>query len=219
MRSVLVVIADVLIHQTFQMAFVENDYMVEQIATAVANPALGDTVLPRTSITCPLGLDAKILDRVDDFFIELCAAIKDQVTRRRVVRKCLAELLNRLCAGRMLGHIEMKNAPPVMQDDKEAIQHSEGQRWYSEEIHGRDSSRMIAQKSRPSLGGLRTPQRFSHPAQHGSFGNLEGKQLQFAMDTRRTPSRVLGDHTEVQILSPRPLFSITYESATPAPWD
>jgi len=35
MRSTLVVIADVLVHQAFQMSFVHNDHMVEQIASKI----------------------------------------------------------------------------------------------------------------------------------------------------------------------------------------
>ena len=92
MRPVLVVVADVLVHQAFQMAFIQNDHMVEQIAAAVANPALGNAVLPRTSITCPLGLDAKDFHGIDQFLIELRAAIKDQITRRGVVRACLRSI-------------------------------------------------------------------------------------------------------------------------------
>jgi len=38
MSPTLMVIADVLIHEAYQMAFIENDHMVEQIAEAVANP-------------------------------------------------------------------------------------------------------------------------------------------------------------------------------------
>jgi hypothetical protein len=59
MRPVLVVVADVLIHQALQMAFIENDHMVKQIAAAVANPVLSNVILPQTSITCPPGLDTK----------------------------------------------------------------------------------------------------------------------------------------------------------------
>ena len=80
MSSIVVIIADVLIHQALQMALIENDHMVEQIAAAVANPTLGNAVLPRTSITCPLGLDTKHLHRIDQFLIELRAAIKNQIS-------------------------------------------------------------------------------------------------------------------------------------------
>ena len=40
MSSVHVVILDVLIHKSFQMPFIEDDHVVEQIAAAIANPTL-----------------------------------------------------------------------------------------------------------------------------------------------------------------------------------
>ena len=76
MRSVLVVVTDVLIHQAFQMPFIENDHMVEQIAAAVADPTLGNAVLPRTSEAGSLWLDAEALYGVDDFFIEVAPRSK-----------------------------------------------------------------------------------------------------------------------------------------------
>ena len=89
MRAIVVVVTDVLIQQAFQMPFIHNDHMVKQIAAAVANPTLGNTVLPWTLETGPLGLNAKALHCVDDFLIEARAAIKDQVAGRRVIRKAL----------------------------------------------------------------------------------------------------------------------------------
>ena len=50
MRSVFVVIAHVLKHEPFQMPFIENDHVVEQIPAAATNPALGNAVLPRTPV-------------------------------------------------------------------------------------------------------------------------------------------------------------------------
>jgi hypothetical protein len=74
MRAVLVVVADVLIHEAFQMQFIENDHMVEQIAAAVADPALSHAILPRTSVAGPLGLDAKALHSFDYIAVEVRAA-------------------------------------------------------------------------------------------------------------------------------------------------
>ena len=70
MRPVLVVVTDVLVHQAFQMPFIENDHMVKQIAAAVTNSALGYTVLPRTSEAGSFGLDAECLHCLDYFMIE-----------------------------------------------------------------------------------------------------------------------------------------------------
>jgi len=84
MRPVVMVIADVLVHQAFQMAFIESDNVVEQIAAAVADP----NARRHSSATdcgnwfawdeCRSTLPCR------SFFIELCAAIKDQVAGRRM---------------------------------------------------------------------------------------------------------------------------------------
>jgi hypothetical protein len=54
MCSVFVIVTDVISHQAFQMPLIENNHMVEQIAAAIANPTLGNTVLPRASEAGPL---------------------------------------------------------------------------------------------------------------------------------------------------------------------
>lgn len=45
MRSVVVVIADVLIHQSVEMSLVEHDDMIKQVSSAISNPTFCDAVL------------------------------------------------------------------------------------------------------------------------------------------------------------------------------
>ena len=75
MSSVLVVITDVLIHEPFQMPFIDDDHMVEQITTAVSGPALRNTVLPGTSVAGSLRLDAEVLHCIDHVFNVICLRI------------------------------------------------------------------------------------------------------------------------------------------------
>lgn len=110
MRPVLVVVTDVLVHQASEMPFIQNNHVVEQIATAVANPSFGDTILPRTSEAGSLRLDAEVLHRVDYFIIELRAAIKNQVARRRIVRKRLAQLLDEVADAAWFSHTTTSTA-------------------------------------------------------------------------------------------------------------
>ena len=77
--------------------------MVKQIPAAAADPTLANTVLPWTSETAPLWLDAETLHRTDDLLIEARAAIKDQVARRRVIGECLTQLLNNRITQALLG--------------------------------------------------------------------------------------------------------------------
>ena len=187
MSSVLVIIPDILIHKTFQMAFIENDHMVEQVSAATPYPALRDTILPRTSEAGPFGLDAEALYRIDDFFIKLCATVKDQITGRGVVRECLAQLLDDPGAGRVFGHIAVQDAPPIMGNDEETVENAESERRNGEEIHCSDGFTMIAQKGRPPLCRIGISRRFPHPALHGSFGEIEAQHLQLTVNSWRSP--------------------------------
>ena len=143
MSSVLVIITNVITHQSFQMPLIEHDGMVEQIPAAVADPALRDTVLPRTSEAGPLGLDAEALHGLNHILMELCAAIKDQILGSRVIRERFAQLLRDPRAGWMSGYVAAQYPPPVMRDDEEAIQHTKGQRRHGEEVHRSDGLTMI----------------------------------------------------------------------------
>ena len=49
------VVADVFGHETLEMPLVEHNHVIEQIPAAVADKALGDTVLPRIAEARPLG--------------------------------------------------------------------------------------------------------------------------------------------------------------------
>jgi hypothetical protein len=86
MRSVVVAITDVVIHQAFEVLLIENDDMIEQIAATVTDPSLRNTILPRNSVTCLLRLNAEALHRVDHFEIRLYAVIKDQIAGCQVIK-------------------------------------------------------------------------------------------------------------------------------------
>ena len=186
------------------MPLAENDDMIKQIPAATANPAFRNAVLPRTSVAGPLRLDAEAHHSFDHFVVELWPSIKDQLTWRRVVGESLPQLLNNPSAGRMLCHIALKDAPPVMRNDEEAIEHTERERRHGEEVHRCDGLTVVAQERRPVSCRLRIPRRFPHPAQHGSFRDIESKHFQFAMNARGAPSRVLSDHPKDEFA---PLFA------------
>jgi hypothetical protein len=61
------------------MALIQNDHMVKQVSAAVAYPSLCNAILPRTAKAGSLWLDPKALDRIDDLFIKVAAAIEDQL--------------------------------------------------------------------------------------------------------------------------------------------
>ena len=181
------------------MLLVQNNHMVKQVAAAVADPAFGDSVLPRTSEGSSLVLDAEVFHGVDHFSVEAGAAIKDQTAGRRVVREGFAQLLNHSGAGQVLGHVVMQDSSPVMRDDEETVEDAEGERRHGEEIHCRNRFTMIIQKRHPSLCRFGISRRLPHPAQHGSLRYIEAKHFQFPVNTRRTPGGIFGNHAEDEV--------------------
>jgi hypothetical protein len=99
----------------------------------------------------------------------------------------------------MPGDVEVQNAPTIMADDKEAVEHAERRRRNGKEIHGGNGFPVITKKGKPTLSRLTVPRCSFHPAGNGSLGNIKTQHEQFAVDARRTPSRILGDHAEDQI--------------------
>jgi hypothetical protein len=61
MRPVLVIIADVVIHEAIQRVFVEHDHMIEQFATTAANEPLRNAILARASEAGPFRFDSEAL--------------------------------------------------------------------------------------------------------------------------------------------------------------
>ena len=53
----------------------------------------------------------------------------------RVVGECLAQLLDNPGAGRAICRVAMKDTPPIMGNDEEAVQNVEVQRRYDKEVH------------------------------------------------------------------------------------
>jgi hypothetical protein len=50
-------------------------------------------------------------------------------------RESLPQLLDDPSTGRMLGDVNVQDAPPIMTDDEEEVEHTERNRWHCEEIH------------------------------------------------------------------------------------
>jgi len=178
------------------MAFVQYDHMIEQIPAAVTNSAFSNSVLPGTSETGPFGFVIQDFDRIYHILIEVRRPIEDQILRRRIAGECLPQLLHDPSTAWVSGHIAMKNTPPVMRNDEEAVQHTKGQRRHGKEVHRSNRFPMIAQEGHPSFFGLRASRCSPHPVQDGSLRNIEAKHRQLAMNARSSPGRVLDYHAE-----------------------
>src|ERR1035437_6307001 len=103
---------------------------------------------------------------------------------------------------RMPSSIAVQDSPPVMGNDEEAIQDTEGQSRHGEKVHRRDRFSVVGQEYRPALCRLRVSRRLLHPAQHRPLGDFEAEHLQFTVNARRSPGWVLGHHAKDQVPQP-----------------
>jgi len=145
-----------------------------------------------------LGNDPCGFHRCDHLEPELLIAIKDQVFLRSFKWKRLAQLLDDPTAGRMLRDVNVQDAPTIMTDDEEAVEHAERNRWRDEEIHGRNRFPMVSKERQPALGPVGISRCSLHTTGDSSFGKFKTEHAEFPMDPRRSPGGVLNDHTKDQ---------------------
>jgi hypothetical protein len=123
MSSIFMEVADVFVHQPFQMPLIHYNHVVEQISSAAANPSLSDAILPRTSEIGPFALDAQAIHCIYHLRIEVCGAVENQVAGDQVVWKGLTQLLDDPCAGRVFGDAAAQDSAPIMLDYEETVQY------------------------------------------------------------------------------------------------
>ncbi|MGC2422683.1 MAG: hypothetical protein WA405_13640 [Candidatus Acidiferrales bacterium] len=92
--------------------------------------------------------------------------------------------------GGMPGDVEVQNAPTVMADDEETIEHAECDCRDREEVHRRDGFPMIPHERKPSLGWLRISGCPAHPSGNGTLRDIETEHEKLTVDARRSPGRV-----------------------------
>ena len=198
MRAVLVVVANIVREQAFQVAFVNCDDVIQEITAATPYPTLCDSIPPRTFQRSADRTHAEGSNRCRDFQSILGITIKDEEPRSGSKWKCFSQLLDAPRACRMLCDIELQDATTIVTDDKKTIEHTERDRWHSEEVHRGNRFPVIAEKGKPALGRLRILRCPFHPTRDRSLRDLETEHEKLAMDAWRSPRWVLNDHSEDQ---------------------
>src|ERR1700747_2844115 len=99
----------------------------------------------------------------------------------------------------MAGDVQVQNLPPIVANDKEAVQQLERYRRDRKEIHGSDRFAMIAKKGQPASGKFWISGRSLHPTGDAALRHIGTEHEQFAVDAGSTPGGVLRHHPEDQI--------------------
>jgi|GEM_PF-2767586 len=188
------VIRNVIADQATQMSFIEGNYMVEKFSTAASDPALSNSILPRTLEACPFGFDSARYQKILYVIAEFLVSIKYHIPVGIRVWECLSKLLHYPGTGRMLCHVEMKDLASSMFYDKKEVKDSKGDGGHGEEVHGCDNLAMIAQESCPKIPRLVGRRQAQNISRNSAFGDLIPKLQKFTMDSGGTPGGILFHH-------------------------
>ena len=91
----------------------------------------------------------------------------------------------------MSGHVEVQKLPSIVLDNEEAIEELESRRRHGEKVERSDYLAVIRQECQPLLTRIPTSSNASGIATDARFRDDEAKLLEFTVDLRRAPSRIL----------------------------
>src|SRR5215469_13229099 len=106
-----------------------------------------------------------------------------------------------IIAAELPRHVEVQDAPPVMTDHEEAVEHAERNRRDREEIHGCNDLPVVAEKGEPPFSWFVISRCAFHPTGDRSLREIKPEHEEFTMNARCSPGRVLGNHSKDEIAS------------------
>ncbi len=193
-RSIVEVVRGEAGQKALQVLLVEDDDVIQEIATCSADEPLGDPVLPGAASGDLLWFDAHVVDRGEDLVSVLGVTVEDQEARCSIVGERLAELLRDPGCRRMGSHTQVHQLAPGVVDDEEDIKHAERDGGNREEVDRGDDLAVVGEEGAPSLPFVGMGRAPGHEARNRALGDLEAELQDLAVDARRTPRRVLGGH-------------------------
>src|SRR2546421_872504 len=110
MRAVFVVVADVFRKQTFQMAFIHRNHVIQQVSSAAFNPTLRYTILPRAFERRSYRTHLQKSNGDWNLQPVLRIAVENKKPRSQLERKRFSQLLHDPQASRMLSDVEVQDA-------------------------------------------------------------------------------------------------------------
>src|SRR5438093_11341372 len=105
------VVLDVLTEQSSQVVFIEDDHMIEKLATNRSHVAFRGPILPGALERRSLRMDSKPRRGASDVSREDRVVVEDEIAMHRVIGEGLSQLLDHPLRRRMARHVEMEDAP------------------------------------------------------------------------------------------------------------
>jgi hypothetical protein len=94
--------------------------------------------------------------------------------------------------------MEVQDLTSVVADDEKAVKDTKRERWDGEKVHRSNGLAMVSEERHPSLHRVWISRSSPDPSRYTPFRDIETQLEQFAMNARRSPSRILSHHAEDQ---------------------
>ena len=78
------------------------------------------------------------------------------------------------------------------------VQNTKRERWDGEKVHRRNGLTMVSEERQPSLQRIWISRSSPDPSRDTPFREIETQLEQFAVNARRSPGRILGNHSKDQ---------------------
>src|SRR5450631_623709 len=186
MRPCPVVVGEIGFQDPMEMAFTEDDDMVETLPPYGSHEAFSVRILPRRPRCGKNFFDAEALDATTELFAENAVAVADHEPGRRVLGERLDDLLGGPCRAGVLGDAEVKNAAAVVGQDEEDIENPKRRSGHREEIDRCQRADVVVEEGAPRLRMWLT-RLYRHEAGHASLTDVDAEFEQLSVDPGRAP--------------------------------
>jgi hypothetical protein len=136
--------------------------------------------------------------------------IADEVVRGFIPRECLGYLTHNPFRRRMACNVDPDQISAAQPDDDEGIEQIKANGRNNEQIHGGNVRRVVPQKGAPPLTWWSMP--LDHVLGNARLRDFKPELEQFAVDTRRSPKRILHAHP------PDQRTQVRINRRSPSPW-
>jgi hypothetical protein len=133
---------------------IENDHVVEQVSTYAPDPALRHPVLPRTAKGGAHRLSAIVFHGRNDIGTEFRITIEDEKSGWWFETPSFAQLQDDPEGIRLPSYAAVQDLPPVVTNDKEAIQNAECECGHGKKVHRRNGLAMVSQECQPATPAM-----------------------------------------------------------------
>ena len=175
-----------------QVAFAENQNVIQTLAPDRADEPLREGILPWAVRGREDFLDPHALHSVPKLFAVDLVTVAQEIGGRGVVRKGIHDLLGGPVGGGMLGHVEVDDAPAVVSEHDENKEDAQARGWHREEIEGDQIADMVGEERPPGLRRQGAPLRYE--PRDGALGDVEPQPEKFPVNSRGAPQRIGRSH-------------------------